>query len=232
MSQLKRCSYKIKLFSWIILFFSFALPTQTLSQNMGRSKLFYFTIGPEYRVTPVYKPNDLSKQAAYTNPDMQNSGLALNLGIDYYFTENFSIGFKNSFRYDLITSQIDSSDPSGQGISDTKKDLLIGYHFDLGYRFQIFKKGDLLLNAGISLLNRNSEFTVRESVFDESGQEIGTVTYLADSKFSANKISVGYGKGKSKLMLGMYITRSSGYFEETTTFMIPFLNFSYNFGKL
>lgn len=211
----------------------FAFPVLLFSQGTDRKGRFLFNIGPEYRITPIYGSRAYTNEAIYSDPDAQNSGLALNIGVDYYITKNLSIGFKNSFRYDLVTAQIDTFGPSGQGIaSETRKDLLIGYHFGLGYRFQIFEKGDLLVSAGFSLLNRNSEFTVKEPIIDDNGQQTGTVTYLADSKFGTNKFSVGYGKGKSKIMLGMYITRSSGYFEENATFIIPFLNYSYCFGKL
>jgi hypothetical protein len=209
----------------------FILPSFCFAQNLERKGKFFFNVGPEYRITPIYKLNNYSSKAFYTNVDMQNSGVSLNLGVNYYITENLSFGFKNSFRYDLITLQ-DNVDFSGSGISNSVKGVLIGYHFGLIYHFQVFKKGDLLVSAGVSLLNRNSEFSVQEQVFDDNGQLLGTVSSLVDYKYSANKLSLGYANGKSKLMVGLYITRNSGYFEETTTFMVPFVNYSFDFGKL
>lgn len=215
----------------IFLITVFILPSLCFTQNLERKGKFFFNVGPEYRITPIYELNNYSKKAFYTNVDMQNSGVSLNLGVDYYITENLGLGFKNSFRYDLITSQ-ELIDTSGQGVSNSKKGLLIGYHFILFYHFQVFKKGDLLVSAGISLLNRNSEFSSQEQLFDNNGQLVGTSSSLVDYKYSANKLSIGYVNGKSKIMLGMYITGNSGYFEETTTFMVPFVNYSFDFGKL
>jgi len=207
------------------------LPAFGFAQDLERKGKFFFNVGPEYRITPIYKFNGYSKEAIYTNADLQNSGVSLNLGVDYYITKNFGIGFKNSFRYDLITSQ-DIVNSLGQGVSNSEKGLLIGYHFRLIYHFQIFKKGDLLVGAGVSLLNRNSEFSVQEPVFDDNGQLLGTITSLVDYSYSANKISLGYANRKSKVIVGMYITGNSGYFEESTTFMVPFVNYSFDFGKL
>lgn len=208
-----------------------SFPITGFTQDLERKGKFFFNVGPEYRITPFYKLNNYSKEASYTNVDMQNSGISINVGVDYYVTNNLSIGFHNSFRYDLITS-IDTQIGSDSEISNSKRGLLVGYHFRLVYHFQVFKRGDLLVGAGISLLNRNSEFTIREQLFNENGELVGTITSLADYKYGANKLSVGYANGKSKIMLGMYITRTSGYFEETTTFMIPFINYSFDFGKL
>lgn len=222
----------MKIKTKVTIYFSLLCPLFFFAQNIDNRGKFVFNIGPEYRITPIYKQNTYSTKAEYTNPDLQNSGPSINIGLDYYITNRFSIGFKNSFRYDLITSEIDAIGLNEQGISDSKKDLLIGYHFNLNYQFQIFKKGDLLLNAGVSLLNRNSEFSVNEPLYDNNGQQVGTINYLGDYKYSANKLSLGYGNGRSKFRLGIYVTRNSGYFEETTTFIVPFVNYSYDFAKL
>lgn len=203
-------------------------------ENTERKGNFFFSSGPECRITPTYKPyDDYSSKGVYVNKDLQNSGLALNIGVDYYFSNDFSIGFKNSFRYDLITSQMNAvgSSPT-PSVSQSKKDLLIGYHFNLNYHIHLFKKGDLLINAGVSLLNRNSEFSVTEEITDNDGQVIGTTTSLMDYKYNANKLSLGYGNGRSKFMLGIYITGNSGYFSDPKTFIVPFLNYSYDFAKL
>jgi hypothetical protein len=211
----------------------FILPSLCFTQNLERKGKFFFNIGPEYRITPVYDANSsiLSNDAFYTNPDLQNSGIAFNLGVDYYITNNLSMGFNNSFRYDIITTQ-STQTSTGQGVSVSKKGLLIGYHFKMIYHFQVFRKGDLLVSAGFSLLNRNSEFTIEKPIYDDNGQLLGTINSLVDYKYSAYKISLGYGNKKSKLMLGLYITGNSGYFEKSTTFMVPFISYSFDFGKL
>ncbi|MEN1785183.1 MAG: hypothetical protein AAGF77_08600 [Bacteroidota bacterium] len=90
----------------------------------------------------------------------------------------------------------------------------------------------MTFELGISLLNRNTSFTLIEAELDENGQEIGTSFSTFDFGYSANKISVAYSKGKSKLRIGTYFTGNSGYFQERTTFWVPFLNYSYRFAKL
>jgi hypothetical protein len=214
-----------------LIFVLLVLPSICFTQEIERKGNFFFNVGPEFRITPTYKLNQFSNEAGFTNPDLQNSGVAINIGADYYIINNLSVGFKTSFRHDLITSQ-DVLGSVNQGVSNSKKGLLIGYHFNLNYHFQIFKKGDLLVSAGVSLLNRNSEFTLVESIRDNNGQVVGTTSTLTNYAYSANKISVGYGNGRSKFMLGIYITKNSGYFIESTTFTVPFVNYSFDFGKL
>lgn len=109
---------------------------------------------------------------------------------------------------------------------------MFGYHFGLTYHFQVFKKGYFLVNAGLSLLNRNSEYVSTESTFNEEGEVVDTTSSMDNYNFSANKLSVGYGKGKSKIMMGIYISRNTKYFESKTTFIIPFLSYGFDLAKL
>lgn len=209
----------------------FVLPLYIVAQNNSREKNFFLNLGAEFRITPIYKPQDQSVATYFINTDLQNSGPVLNIGIDYYFTQNFSVGVKNSVRYDLITTHIDKTG-SGGGTAETERGLMFGYHFNLNYHFQIFKKGDLLVNTGLSLLNRNSEYARTESIFNEEGEVIGSTISIDNYNFSANRISIGYGKGKSKIMIGIYISRNTKYFEAKTTFIVPFLNYSFDVAKL
>ena len=109
---------------------------------------------------------------------------------------------------------------------------MFGYHFNLNYHFQVFQKGELLVGAGLSLLNRNSEYVRTESILNEEGEIVGSNSSLENYNFSANKIFVGYGKDRSKIMLGIYISRNTKYFDEKTTFILPFISYSFNLLKL
>ncbi|WP_421806033.1 hypothetical protein [Flagellimonas sp.] len=202
------------------------LPTYLMSQETFRDKSFFLNFGTEFRITPIYRNGDQSITTNFINPDLQNSGPAINIGVDYYFTQNFSAGFKTSIRYDLITTNIDGLS------SNTERGLLFGYHFNLNYHFQIFTKGDLLVDLGLSLLNRNSEYTRNETVFNEEGDVVASNTYMDNYNFSANKISLGYAKGRSRIMTGIYISRNTKYFEDKTTFIIPHISFTYRLAKL
>ncbi|MGN7512783.1 MAG: hypothetical protein ACTHOM_00305 [Allomuricauda sp.] len=203
----------------------FLLPLYLIAQNITREKNFFFNLGTEFRITPIHKSGDQAVATNFINPDLQNSGPVLNIGVDYYFTQNFSAGFKTSVRYDLITTYINET------VSETERGLMFGYHFNLNYHFQIFKKGDLLVGAGISLLNRNSEYARTESIFNDEGQAVASNTYMDNYNFSANKIFVGYGNGRSKITTGIYITRDTKYFEGKTTFIIPFISYSIDIAK-
>lgn len=217
------------------LIFFFVIPTLVFSQGFESKGKLFFNIGPEYRITPIYDIDGSFNPSTFnTNIDLQNSGFGLNIGTDFFITENFGIGFNNSFRYDLITTgeiPFVSMTPN-QGAIEASKGLLIGYHLKLFYHWNLFKKGDLIIGAGLSFLNRNSEFSLQEPLLDINDQVVGSITTLANFNYTANKIYVGYGSGKSKLLLGMYITRKAKYFSEPITFMVPFLSYSYDFGKL
>ncbi|WP_318310760.1 hypothetical protein [Flagellimonas crocea] len=204
----------------------FLLPLYLAAQDDSRAKNFFLNLGAEYRITPIHKSGDQALATNFINPDLQNSGPALNFGVDYYVTQNFSAGFKTSFRYDLITTRIDNT------ASETERGLMFGYHFNLNYHFQVFQKGELLVGAGLSLLNRNSEYLRTESILNEEGEVVGSNSSLDNYNFSANKIFVGYGKGRSKIMLGIYISRNTKYFDKKTTFILPFISYSFNLVKL
>ncbi|NVN17240.1 hypothetical protein GUA46_02715 [Muricauda sp. HICW] len=209
-----------------ILLFLFLLPLYLAAQDNSREKNFFLNLGAEYRITPIYKSGDQALATNFINPDLQNSGPALNFGVDYYVTQNFSAGFKTSFRYDLITTRIENT------ASETERGLMFGYHFNLNYHFQVFQKGELFVGAGLSLLNRNSEYVRTESILNEEGEVVGSNSSLDNYNFSANKIFVGYGKGRSKIMLGIYISRNTKYFDKKTTFILPFISYSFNLVKL
>ncbi len=219
--------YLKKIFFIII----FILPSLCFTQNLERKDQFFFNIGPEFRITPIYKLNEPSLKSFFTEVDAQNSGFAINLGVDYYITNRLSIGFIYSIRYDIVTRE-DIQTDSALGISSVDKRILLGYHFELKYNFKVFKKGDLHFGVGLALLNRNSEFNITEPLFDQNGVQVGTTSSVNDYKYGANKIFLGYINKKSKILLGAYITRNSGYFNQTTTFMVPFINYSFAFGKL
>ncbi|MHA7829712.1 MAG: hypothetical protein ACX93O_01340 [Flagellimonas sp.] len=214
------------------LLFLFVIPIYLTAQDNSRAKNFFLNAGAEFRITPIHKSGDQAIATYFISPDSHNVGPVLNFGVDYYFTQNFSLGLKTSVRYNSTTTFIDETALGGETISETERRLIFGYHIGLIYHFQVFKKGDLLVSAGLSLLNRNSEYVRTESIFNEEGEVVDTTSSMDNYNLSANKLSVGYVKGKSKLMMGIYISRNTKYIEEKTTFIIPFLSFSFDIAKL
>ncbi|MDF0715007.1 hypothetical protein PY092_02505 [Muricauda sp. 334s03] len=213
------------------LLFLLLLPLYLTAQNNLRERNFFLNLGAEFRITPIHKSGDQAIASNFINTDLQNSGPAINVGLDYYLLQNFSVGFKTSIRYDSITIKVDETDP-GSGMNyETGRGLMFGYHFNLNYHFQIFNKGDLLVNAGLSLLNRNSEYVRTKSIFNAEGEVVDSTTSSDNYNLNANKISIGYGKGRSKIMMGIYISRNTKYFEEKTAFIIPFICYGFDIVK-
>ena len=182
---------------FVLLFYiPFFLNAQENVDNHGNS--LKFLIGTEYRITPVYKSriSSLSEHSTFTNMDAQNSGIALNLGLEYEIARNFGVGFANSFRYDMVIARRPEGDnPINVGTIDYK--LIIDYHLYLSYYYKVFSKGDIFISAGISLLNTNTDFSIKK--IDEYGEGF----YTSDFSFFANRVSVGFQSSKSRIYLGI-----------------------------
>ena len=89
-------------------------------------------LGSEYRVTPIYTFNNPTAEAAFTNIDKQNSGMAITVGLEYFVTNNFSVGFNNFFKYGLVISERpESSEGTVAKSSDFK--LLFDYEINVAY---------------------------------------------------------------------------------------------------
>ena len=208
----------------------FILPLQIVAQQDELSKkgLFYINLGPEYRITPVYsiQNSSLSDESAYTNVDKQNAGLAINLGIEYFIGNNFSIGFSNSFRYDLVISEF-TDNPDFSVINKADYKILFDYHFFLSYYFKVFKKGDIFVTAGTSLMNRNTDFSVKQVT--EDGNGIGF--FLSDYHYSANKLSIGYANNGKEFFIGTYIAKQTPYFNENVLFFLPHVGITFDISK-
>ncbi|WP_299532401.1 hypothetical protein [Ulvibacterium sp.] len=193
---------------------------------------FHLNLGTEYRITPIYNVNvlGLSDSAFFTNLDRQNSGFSFKIGLELFVIKNFSIGLVGSLRYDLLVNEPpDSIDDFSQTVGERR--LMLGYHLNLSYYFKLFRKGEAFIGGGISLLNRNSDYTTQEVFFDEVGNITRTETRTGNYKFSANKLLIGYNIKRSKICLGIYLTRESPYFQESPTFIIPFIGYNYNIAK-
>lgn len=219
-------------FKLILLLALLSLTSNAQDTETDRKGQCYFSLGPEYRITPIYDTAaPLREEAFFTNIDKQNSGMALNIELEYFVSKRLSVGFINSFRYDLVLS--DAREITGDfGVEAADYKLLMGYHLYMAYYFKALGKGEFFAQAGLSLLNRNSDFIVREEFRNETGALVSTAIYDSDYNFSANRLSLGYVNGRSKLSLGIYVTHRAPHFGPTTAFMVPHLGLSYNIGKL
>jgi hypothetical protein len=83
-------------------FISFGFAQNSYDIDKRRGKLF-LNFGTEYRITLFFKGAKESQLGIPTNIDAQNSGPVLNFNLDLFLTKNFSLGFGNGIRYDVIT---------------------------------------------------------------------------------------------------------------------------------
>lgn len=197
----------------------------TAQETIGVDKnSLQFLIGTEYRITPIYGSATLSENAYFTNMDAQNSGIALNLGLEYGIARNLTVGFSNGFRYDMVIAQRPESNKA-INVEAIDYKLIVDYHIYLAYYYKVFPKGDIFVSAGLSLLNTNTDFSIKK--VDEYGEGF----YISDFSFFSNRISIGFQSSKSRIYLGMNLSRTTDYFEETTSFIIPHIGFTYNLAK-
>lgn len=218
---------RVTLFLSILPFFTYSQIKNEVDHGQLRLNL-----GTEYRITPIYNVNvvGLSDEAFFTNLDRQNSGFSFGIGLELFLIKNFSVGLIGSIRHDILVNEApDSINDFSQTVSE--KRLMLGYHLNLNYYFKLFKKGEAFVGGGISLLNRNSDYITQEVFFNEEGNIIATETRMGNYKFSANKLLVGYNLKRSKISLGIYLTRKSPYFKESATFIIPQIEYRYNLAK-
>lgn len=221
---------KYKQLTIFLLLLPLFIYTQNSKERKGR---FLFSIGPEYRVTPIYnfKSDDVEDITTYTNVDYQNSGMGLNISVEYFVFKNLSLGFTNSVRYDMVNSESTEISNPVYGVKKADYKLLMGYHFYLTYYFKLLKKSEFFVNMGYSLLNRNSEFSHKFPVYDQDGNYFTSFYEITNYSYSSFKYGLGYKRGKGKIALGIYHTTNTPYFKTTTPFIVPFINASYSFGK-
>ncbi len=221
----------IKLFLLSLFVTSIMFAQEILPDRKGK---LFFKLGTEYRITPL--PTDgesTNPRFSGTNSDLQNSGAAIYYGLDFFILQNLSLGFEHSFRYTLLN--YNNSDVIG--VSNTEStaatnSLFVGYHFNGTYHFKIFKDSEIFVRVGISLLNRNSNFTYKERVFFDDGELLGTASSELSYNMQTKNYAIGYKKNKFEAVLGIYTTNDPPYFDRSVTYIIPYIKLGYTLGYL
>lgn len=209
---------------------------QNVSQNdfsiNNRKGNLYFSVGSDYR---YYVIDDAPEFQFFENPDIkvntfsQNSGFAFNYNLDYFISDKLSLGFSHTFRYDVVSQEVNNVS-SEFGAEAAQKSLIFGYHFYLDYHFKIFKKSELFVRFGRSLINRGTEFSTK-SLFAIT--EEGNITAVDPSDFAYEpwNFAIGYKKQRVSFIVGAYTSSNSDY-QGITDIIIPYISFRYNIGKL
>jgi hypothetical protein len=140
-----------------------------------------------------------------------------------------AVGFSNSFRYDMVAKNFNIDDATG--FSPTKKGLIIGFHFYFDYHFKIFKKSEVFARIGRSLLNRNTNVTIKETF--EGNESVPDLTIFSDydTAYEPWNFAIGYKKNRFSLIGGIYSSAISEY-TRGTSFIIPYFSLRYNIGNL
>lgn len=203
----------------------------SFSQIEERKGKLFFNVGSEYRITPL--PYNFGKVDAQipVDIDAQNSGVAFHYGFDYFITKNLSIGFSNSFRYDVLIRNVNEVNEDF-GVQKTDKTLIVGGHLYLDYHVKVFKNSELFARLGYSLLNGGTEYMEKATYYDNQGNSTGYSFVNEDLSFYAANFAIGYKRGKVELLIGLYSSGTSNYFAETESIKIPYINFTYTIGKL
>ncbi len=208
-----------------------ATTTYSYSQIEERKGKLFFKIGSEYRITPLSYDFGKVDPRLPADIDAQNSGVAFHYGFDYFITKNLSIGFNNSFRYDVLIRNVNEVNQEN-GFQKTDKTLIIGGHLYLDYHVKVFKNSELFARVGYSLLNGGTEYIEKISFYDNEGNLVGSQFGNADLSFYAANFAIGYRKQKVELLVGLYSSSTSNYFSETESLKIPYINITYTIGKM
>lgn len=216
---------------YLIILIFLANTTYSFSQIEERKGKLFFKVGSEYRITPL--PYDFGKTepSLRTNIDQQNSGVAFHYGFDYYITKNLSIGFNNSFRYDILVIN-DNEILNDFGVQKIDKTLIVGGHLYLDYHVKVFKNSELFARIGRSILNGGTNYVEKNTYYDNQGEPIGYSYSDEDFLFFPANFAIGYKRDKVEILIGMYASTQSNYFEESESLKIPYINFTYTIGKL
>ncbi|MDO1500519.1 hypothetical protein Q2T40_10300 [Winogradskyella maritima] len=217
-------------FAPIALLFIIQLNAQDLNylDIENRKGQVFFKIGTEYRITPL--PYD-AETVYPVQVDKQNSGLAFSGALDYFISKNLSLGFGNSIRYDYLGGF--NSSPNGDfDIQTSNRGLIFGFHLYVDYNFKIFKESEIYLRVGRSLLNRGTQLDIKETFFDNDGNELFTSFGVTDASYEPWNFGLGWKKRKIELLAGIYTSNITEYFLVNESFVVPYLKFSYNLGRL
>ena len=166
------------------------------------------------------------------NEEDINQGSALSLELEYFFFNDFSIGFGHSLRYDHI-HQSHQDDILGEinsraVVADTYG-ILMDYHFNANYYFKFFNE-PFFVHAAVSFLNNGPRISKNPvNIQDASGQRTDDLSL--DTRDIVNRYGIGYQKNRFSLMGGIYHSSENPFFSNSS-YTVPYIHFNYRLGNL
>lgn len=229
---------KIKLTCLVgVLLLPFSVVAQKIAESKTeenrKGKLFFF-VGAEYRLGIHFNDYDRDWIGRGIDEEDLNRGAAFSYHLDYFLTQNFSIGFSHSFRYDYAhagstwTSLNNLSD--GEVIS-AHYDLLMDYHLYAKHHFRLFQE-DFFFQAGVSFLNNGPPLLRNpRTISNSSGSTLESLNLEGND--ITNRFSIGYQKNRFRLQGGVYYSsKNENPFYLGSSYTVPFLEFKYQLGNL
>ena len=223
-----------KIYILLLGFISLTLFDQNTQDDDQRNGSLFFSVGTQYRITPIYEYRSpvIFKAGENINRttqiDSQNSGPALFYTLDYYITKNLSLGFSHSMRYDLITMG-GHEIPGDKGFQSADYGLIFGYTVYLDYHIKAFKNAELVVHLGKSRLNIGTDFTSKQTFYVNN---TAVPSYSQeDFAYFAWDFALGYKKKKFNFTIGAYTTSVTNY-AYIDDFIVPYFSFKYNLGTL
>lgn len=198
--------------------------------NTRKGKLF-LNLSPEYRIAAYY--NSGENEYLYkglTNIDNQLSGPVISYSLNYFITNNLSIGFSHSFKNSLLTynQEIATNNGSQKSINT----LFMDYHFYLDYFVTISKNKQLFLRVGKTVLNSGSDYSYRTNYYDETNKFLGYSVNQTNFKYFPFNYAIGFKKDRFDISLGFYTSKSTPYFKDDTKVTVSYIKLNYNLFKL
>lgn len=198
-----------------------------------RQGTLFFKLSSEYRITPFFRPQQPSPIGLLIELNEQNSGAAFNYAFDWFATKNLSLGFSHSLRYDhILRGNIDTFGSEDLVAADING-ILMDFHLYAQYHFKVFKKSELFLQLGGSLLNVGSSFEAGRGLLEDNGNFTFITFEDENANFYAVNIGLGWKKKRIAIMGGVYTSRDTVYFTgDQSGLSVPYVRFSYNIGAI
>ena len=215
-------------------------PTSLLAQdnelpattNVRQGQL-YFSIGTEYRTGDI---ENVFKSRAFPNRGLDvkdlNRGAAFSYSLDYFFTQNLSLGFSHSLRYDHIHEATPDAIPGGASSNAVIADqygLIMDYHLYMKYHF-IVAKQEFFFQAGLSFLNNAP--TIRKNPVSISSNGVERIDNTSlDLMDITSKFGLGYQKNRFSIMGGIYFSDENPFYQGAN-YILPYFELKYQLGNL
>lgn len=198
-----------------------------------RSRKFELDGGLEYRITPFhfkkpyegfyYEPNNIN-----FNKSEHLSGLSINIGLNWFFLKNTSLGLIQSFRYDDMVYEF--SDNQTIQTNSSKK-LIYDTEIHIKHYFQLKNNDKIFATIGYAFMNNNTEYVTKQNI----GNPPIEVIYNNFLTFDAIKIGAGYQYKNFESSIGLYFIEKNGFpgpqSDNDIPMGIPFLKLSYKLAK-